>query len=232
MINPFNKTSTNDEFNVFLAGLTPDQISYFLKNTGALLTEYKNAHQNSIHDTLTGLHNRRFYQDKIKEEVERAYRYGIKDESKLVMPRDLSLVLLDIDKFKSINDEYGHEGGDEILRNLGRILKNKTRYSDSKAHTARLGGEEFALILPETDLEHAYSIAERLRKIVSEKPFEYKGDHIPVTISLGVSQFNPEFDGDNRNFDLEEQASILFRNSDAALYEAKIKGRNRTIRHK
>lgn len=152
-------------------------------------------------DDLTQLYNRRYFDDKLKEEIERAQRYG----------RPLSLIMNDIDHFKKFNDTYGHQKGDEVLQVVAKILRDKTRYNDINC---RYGGEEMVIILPETTLEEAGEVAEHLRVMVMEGAEEEAGVHI--TISMGVSCITPEVDTPEK----------LIHTADAALYTAKNKGRN------
>ena len=124
----------------------------------------------------------------------------------------VSVIMADIDHFKDINDEHGHAAGDEVLKNVSRLLSEVVRAGDA---LVRYGGEEFLLVLPEVGLGRALIVAERARKAIAEQPTPYAGGRIPVTISLGVAERKP---GENRG--------ELLSRADAALYEAKAKGRN------
>lgn len=161
-------------------------------------------------DGLTQLRNRRGFDEALADEVSRSRRFG----------RPLSLCMLDADKFKSINDQYGHLAGDAVLRQLGAILRSNVRASDI---AARLGGEEFAVLLPETGLEHALRVAEKLRGIVAQHRFEFEREFdrtvIPVTLSIGVAEL--------RESDTEPAAFV--RRADECLYRAKREGRNRVV---
>ncbi len=154
----------------------------------------------SRHDALTGLANRRAFDDFLMESFSLARRYR----------HALSLILLDIDRFKSYNDSYGHPAGDELLRRLGELLRSVARESDL---VARIGGEEFAFVLPETDLAGAETLAERVRQEV-ERSAAFRR---PVTVSLGIAAIGQETSG----------VSMLVHDCDVALYEAKGAGRNR-----
>lgn len=154
----------------------------------------------SRHDALTGLANRRAFDSFLAEAFALARRHG----------HPLSLVLLDLDRFKSYNDEYGHPAGDDLLRGMGRVLRTLARETDL---VARIGGEEFALVLPETDLPGARVLAERVRATV-ERSHRFRR---PVTLSAGVAMIG----GDSGD------ASSLIEDCDAALYRAKEAGRNR-----
>ncbi|MCK5686790.1 diguanylate cyclase [bacterium] len=160
----------------------------------------------ATHDGLTGLYNHRFFYTLLENEVKRADRYKY----------STSLLLLDIDHFKAVNDTYGHQAGDTILRDLSKRLSNRMRSSD---WICRYGGEEMTVILPETDLSAAKDIAESLRILVEKKPFKINDDHqsITINVSIGVSAY-PEHSKD---------VSVLVSKADTALYKAKESGRNR-----
>jgi len=153
-------------------------------------------------DNLTGLNNRRAYNEKITEILVHVRRYGI----------SASLMVCDIDHFKKINDTYGHKVGDLALKKLASLLKERMREND---FIARYGGEEFVVILPYTNIEDATSAAEGLRSYIDRSIFTYNGMEIPLTISVGVSQFRPD---DNHE--------SVFERADYALYLAKRSGRN------
>ncbi len=163
----------------------------------------------SITDELTGLYNRRHFWDRLDPEFKRAVRYG----------DPLSCLLLDIDKFKDLNDTYGHPVGDLALKELGRILKAECRGTDI---VARFGGEEFIILLGRTDTDGATLFAERLRRIVEEhsfQPADMDGE-IHITLSIGVVSYP--------NDDVHA-INDLIRLADDALYRAKNGGRNRVI---
>lgn len=158
----------------------------------------------SIRDELTLLYNRRYVLKRLNEEIERGKRYN----------HVFSCIMIDIDYFKKVNDTFGHPVGDVALRNIGELMRKNLRAVDI---AARCGGEEFLLILPETDLSGASAVAEKLRRLV-----EYGGasDSLPaglkLTISIGVAEY-PD-DGDSRD--------KLVKAADEALYSAKESGRN------
>ncbi len=156
-------------------------------------------------DGLTNLYNHRYFHDRMVEEFNRCKRYGL----------SVSCVLMDIDFFKKINDTYGHQAGDEILRKLAEIILASIRDVDI---AARYGGEEFALILPHTSIENAVKFSERLRSSVAETDFQFDGNSIKVTVSLGVAAFPVN--------DPKTHTDII-RFADEALYTAKTSGRNR-----
>lgn len=164
--------------------------------------------QRAMIDGLTGLWNRANFDQRLMEEVAGAARYE----------RPLSLVMLDVDRFKSINDNYGHPFGDEVLQAVGDVLAKNARTTDV---ACRYGGEEFAVILRETDLVGANVFAERVRTQLEMLMIRHKGKQVAVTASLGISSnelcMNP--------MDLSRQ--WLVESADQALYKAKETGRNR-----
>jgi len=159
----------------------------------------------AITDALTGAYNRRYLIELLEKEVVRCIRHE----------RPLSLLLFDIDHFKSINDTYGHLAGDRILEELAaRIRTSFLRKADV---FARFGGEEFAIVLTEADAERAGAAAERLRNVVARDPFVVDGTKVDVTISIGVGTLDEEVAG----------AQALLALADENLYRAKREGRNR-----
>jgi diguanylate cyclase (GGDEF)-like protein len=155
-------------------------------------------------DGLTGIFNRRYFEMRIAEELERAVRF---------MGR-MSVIMVDIDHFKRLNDEFGHLLGDEVLRGVSTILKQHLRKVDM---VSRYGGEEFAIIIPETTGANALVVAEKLRRQIESHPFP--GVPRPVTISCGVADYPSH--GNIRD--------ELVAAADGALYQAKQAGRNRVI---
>jgi two-component system cell cycle response regulator len=162
----------------------------------------------AVTDQLTGLHNRRYLETHFS---------GLFDESAM-RARDLSVLMLDIDKFKLVNDTYGHDAGDEVLKEFANRVKDATRIVDV---VARLGGEEIVVVLPETGLQAAAAVAERIRSHIEAQPFAiYSGtSQITVTVSIGVA---------SRRAGDQSPAQMLKR-ADEALYRAKGGGRNRVI---
>jgi diguanylate cyclase len=159
----------------------------------------------AMRDALTGLHNRKGYDEKLSETLAHVNRYHIKS----------SFIICDIDFFKQINDNFGHKVGDLALKKLALLLKQRLRTSD---FIARFGGEEFVIILPHTDLEGASVAGNGLREFIDNAAFSYQGKQIPLTISVGVSEFKKDDDH-----------SSVFERADNALYLAKNSGRN-TVR--
>jgi len=153
-------------------------------------------------DVLTGLNNRRKTERLLAHEFDRALRYG----------RPLSIVMIDIDFFKRVNDEHGHGTGDVVLAAIARRIRRRMRISD---HFGRWGGEEFLLICPETDTEGAMKIAERMRRTVKQRPMLKAG---VVTASFGVSCYAGQGDYD-----------VMVEEADAYLYMAKQQGRDRIM---
>jgi len=164
-------------------------------------------------DILTGWHNRRYLQRRLPEELARAGRYR----------QPLSALLLDVDHFKRVNDSYGHAAGDQVLRDVASRVKHVLRTSDV---AVRYGGEEFAVLLPQTGLRDAARMAERIRHTVATGPFSIKeGPELDVTVSIGVAEVWPAVIAADAAV-LGEQ---LLSRADGALYRAKSAGRNRVM---
>lgn len=162
----------------------------------------------ATHDSLTGLLHHGEFLKQLKTEVARSRRYG----------HPFSLLMLDVDHFKSVNDNHGHQAGDTVLKAVAGILGKSARPADI---AARYGGEEFVLILPETDAQAAFAVAERLRETMGRYPIVIrKGKHLNVTVSIGVACFPADAD--------KEEALIAA--ADQALYAAKKAGRDRVCR--
>ena len=159
----------------------------------------------AIYDTLTKVFNRRYLEERLGVETQRSFLTGV----------PLSVVMVDIDHFKKVNDTFGHAGGDKVLSEIAALLKNSVRKDDV---VARYGGEEFILILPGAPVERTSAIAERIRESVESTSFDMGSTKIRVTISLGVSNF-PSHPAKSK----EE----LVQMADGALYQAKRGGRNR-----
>ncbi|MGD2037814.1 MAG: diguanylate cyclase [Desulfobacterales bacterium] len=160
----------------------------------------------AVTDSLTGLYVRRYFMVKLQEELHRAQRYN----------NILSVVMADLDRFKNINDTYGHAAGDRVLKDIGKFLQQNVRDVDV---VARYGGEEFVIMIPEAANDAAHILSERLRKNLSELKF----DNLPsITISLGIATF--PHDG--------TEPEDLIRKADAAMYAAKRAGRDRVVKYK
>lgn len=190
-----------------LVHLSGDDI---LDSLFAQISRYKEL---SLTDHLTGLYNKRYFTRRLQEETARALRYS----------EALTLIFCDIDRFKRINDDYGHDVGDRVLRQVGAVLAgemgefqvvSRLRKSDI---IARYGGEEFVIILPETRPEHAAVAAEKMRTAVSKQMFSARDVEFSVTMSFGIAGVSSEL-GDPTEF---------IRRADLAMYQAKENGRNR-----
>lgn len=160
----------------------------------------------AMKDPMTGLLNRRAFNDRISEECDRTRRYG----------EPFSLVLIDLDKFKSINDRHGHPAGDAVLVEFGRRLSENTRSVDL---VARIGGEEFVVIMPDASLDDAHAAAERIRSAVERDRFTIEGGAVDVTTSVGVATLCKN----------DMNGAALVARADAGLFLAKASGRNRVI---
>ncbi len=188
------------------------------------ITDLKNAHENKSialrellgvkkqleetvrTDPLTGLLNRRGCKEKMDEQLNQFKRYK----------RPFSVLILDVDHFKSINDTFGHDAGDVVLVDLSRLMENSIRQQD---FLCRWGGEEFVLLLTETAISGAKEIAERLRSSVETHHFTYLDNKIPVTISIGISHYS----------EINQDVDSVIKMADNRLYVAKRSGRNRVI---
>lgn len=157
----------------------------------------------ALTDSLTRLPNREAYEEAAAREVQRWQRYD----------RSLCLAICDIDLFKSVNDSYGHAAGDEVLKQVAKLLQHRLRGTD---FLARFGGEEFVLLLPETDRDEAMIVMENIRQLIEQSRISVERKNIDVTISVGVADF--------RGKDILQSA---FTRADRALYQAKMNGRNR-----
>lgn len=167
---------------------------------------YSKTRHMSVTDALTGLYNRRHFEDNLEREFLRAVRYD----------NHLSFAMIDIDYFKQVNDTYGHSAGDYVLKEVAYLISQTFRKTDM---VFRYGGEEFAVIITETPLSKAVVPLERLRKTVEENNFTYNGQKIDITISIGASEVNEQTNTVHQLFEL----------ADKALYKAKESGRNRVV---
>lgn len=180
----------------------------FLQQTSALvslalLNQFNK--ENALRDGLTGLYNRRCFDERLMEELRRSQRSAT----------SLGLIIIDLDRFKLVNDQYGHDAGDAVLRAVAQAVSGALRSIDV---VCRYGGEEFAVILPSCDLREAAAVAERARKAVSDLPgVPQAGVPGPITLSAGVASFPVPF----------STPSGLLKAADSALYDAKRRGRNR-----
>jgi diguanylate cyclase (GGDEF)-like protein len=155
-------------------------------------------------DALTGANNRRYFNEALEREHNRAHRYK----------RDLSLLVFDVDHFKQINDAHGHLTGDAVLRQIAAEVRPKLREQDI---FARVGGEEFAVLLPEIPRDGAITTGEKVRRIVEAATFQVEHLALTITVSVGVASIDPKI----------KEPSALYERADQALYAAKGRGRNR-----
>ncbi len=187
---------------------------YFDIMISELLTIFKMKYQYSekefmsVLDGLTGLYNRRQLEINLEQEYNRTKRH----------PSDFSLAILDIDFFKKVNDTYGHQYGDYVLKTVADLMKSVFRKTDL---LYRYGGEEMVIVMPETNIEGAVIPVQRLRRTIEEYDFEYNGIKTKITISIGLSMNYQEF----------SSPSEILKSADEALYKAKESGRNRVILH-
>lgn len=165
---------------------------------------YDKLHEEANTDGLTKCYNKTYFNNQLELEVKKCKITG----------KPLSLIIFDLDHFKKLNDNYGHDAGDYVLKEKSRIIReNGIRQGDV---FARYGGEEFCILLPNTNLKQAFEIAERLRKLVEKHEFIYDGKRLPVTASIGVADYRQ---GVNNGTD-------LFKRADSAVYKSKEGGRN------
>lgn len=181
-----------------------ESILKFISQDSVEARYHEEIYQLATHDPLTELYNRRHFLEMADKEITRALRHQ----------RPLALCIIDVDLFKPINDRYGHISGDDVLRQIGALVRRHARSDDL---AARIGGEEFALLLPECGLQAAHECAERLREAVATTGFSPGGDPQRITVSIGIAELGPKRDS----------RSALMADADAALYRAKEEGRNR-----
>ncbi len=182
-------------------------VSEFISLSISNAQSFEKAERLSVTDGLTGLTNRQHLEAALMSEIFRSRRYR----------SPLSLVMMDVDYFKGVNDTFGHQEGDDVLVSVASIIKSLCRSHDV---AARYGGEEFVLVLPETNGSGARNIAERVREEVESHRFSHEGKVHSVTISCGIAELDIEGD---------QSFSDLIGVADGALYQAKTSGRNRTI---
>ncbi len=162
----------------------------------------------TAHDSLTGLYNRRYVIEKIESEINRSVRHG----------SPMALLMLDLDHFKRVNDTFGHSAGDQVLQSIGKLLRESCRVYDVPG---RYGGEEFCVLLPETNVENTPTVAERIRQRLERTEIPVGGSTLVVTASIGIAGLESLQGGA-----LPSPAALIDR-ADRALYTAKHRGRNR-----
>jgi diguanylate cyclase (GGDEF)-like protein len=170
---------------------------------------YETVEELAITDSLTGLYTRRYFFERLDEELQRSKRHGFR----------FSFLMIDIDDFKRCNDTYGHLVGDVVLKDVSHITKESTREIDL---TARYGGEEFSVILPETDRAGAVLVAERIRKKIDENIFKAYDEKLKMTVSIGLAVYPDD----------SQEVSDLIEAADKALYAAKSSGKNIVCEYK
>jgi len=180
-----------------------------LENTNVeLLRRNSDLSEISARDSLTGLYNRWYVMEKIDSEMNRSVRHG----------SPVSLIMLDIDHFKEVNDSFGHSAGDHVLRLVGKVLRDSCRVYDVPG---RYGGEEFCVVLPETKVGSTTVVAERIREKLAASHFDVGAESVVVTASMGIAGTDPT------DVDGALSPSTLIDRADRALYSAKHHGRNR-----
>jgi diguanylate cyclase (GGDEF)-like protein len=213
-----------------IAGLEAGADEYLIKpvNEAELMVRLKTAHrildleislqksleeikQLSTRDPLTGVFNRGYLDQHLPNEIRRADRYM----------RELSMIMLDLDHFKNINDTWGHQAGDAVLQHCTRILAGTIRHEID--WVARYGGEEFILVLPETDQVGCSVVAERLRTLIASSSCDFRGESLSITASFGTVTRKAADDINGTNADL------MLHQADQCMYQAKQEGRNRVI---
>lgn len=181
-----------------------ESILKFISHTSVEANYHEEIYQLATRDPLTDLCNRRHFLEQMEREIARSLRHD----------RPLAMCIVDVDLFKPVNDRYGHISGDEVLRRIADLVHQHARHDDI---AARIGGEEFAVLLPECNADAAYRFAERLRAAVATETFTPGGEPRRITISIGIAELSPALDS----------RAALMAAADAALYRAKAEGRNR-----
>jgi len=213
-VKPYSEVQSEAVKEIGKSSLTYEQLILELqeerKKTARLAGELKNSHEYlrtlSNKDGLTGIYNHRFFQEHLDRELERAERYL----------RHLSLVMIDIDHFNKVNEAHGYTQGDIVLRAIAELFQQVIRKPDT---VVRYGGEEFAVILPETDIRRAITVAERLRQMVERLEIKIEGHAVKVTISAGITMYEPQKNTKNK--------AKLIEAAGKGLHYSKVTGRNK-----
>ncbi|PHR71779.1 MAG: hypothetical protein COA66_08575 [Arcobacter sp.] len=201
-IKNYTKDKQIKEFTIYIEAIYNNKVKIGYRSICQDITDKKRLEALSLKDKLTGLYNRNKFDELMILKIEEFNRYQV----------DFSIIMIDIDNFKCVNDEYGHDVGDKVLVHIAKILKDNVRISDI---VARWGGEEFIIVCEHTNTTKSYIVAENIRKIIEKEHFEEVENQ---TISLGLSQFTKE-----------DSINSIFKRVDAALYKAKNEGKNKTI---
>ena len=180
-----------------------ESILKFISHSSVEARYHEEIYQLATHDSLTDLHNRRHFIEMADKEIARALRHQ----------RMLAMCIIDVDLFKPVNDRYGHISGDNVLRQIAGVLRGHVRSDD---FAARIGGEEFAVLLPECDIDAAHAFAERLRQAIAAVEFKPGDEPQTITVSIGIAAMTAE----------RATCSRMMAAADAALYRAKSQGRN------
>ena len=208
-MNSTNGTYVNDEIVHDHALRRGDQIKIgdtilkFLSGSDLESQYHETIYRMTIIDGLTSVHNKRYLIEQLEREISRATRHR----------RPLTVVMLDIDHFKEVNDIFGHLAGDQVLKEVAQLAKSRLRPDDV---IARYGGEEFAIVLPETKLDGGILIADQLRQMIADEMFTFEDEEIQVTVSCGVSELATDW-----------RCHDFLKDADRNLYEAKRSGRDR-----
>ena len=192
----------------------------FLSGSNVEASYHDEIYRLTTTDGLTQVYNKRFFLQEMEREMSRCLRYQ----------RDLSLVMIDIDHFKPVNDTYGHLAGDHILKQCAQRIVRSIRRDDI---FARYGGEEFILLLPEIEKSQAVNTAEKIRATIEEKPFTFDNVDIPITLSLGVADIREyvarSSQKQNSSTSQDVNPFAFIKHADDRLYKAKEQGRNRVV---
>ncbi len=194
---------SRDQQSVDISARLKKELSAAEEEIEVLRKQLEAEREQSMKDALTGLYNRKAYDQYINDELARFKRYG----------SSFVLAVWDVDRFKSVNDQYGHVAGDKVLKVLANVIAENTRETDI---AARYGGEEFAVIMPETNIEAAYKTLDKLRKMIQNCAFHFRETHVEITASCGITEVRED-----------DTPESIFQRADSGLYEAKKNGRNR-----